>query len=99
MGSRARATGVEQVLLDSRTIGQPLRNRALIALMYRAGLRVSEALALQPKDVDLAAGTLRVLHGKGDRDAAKAHLSRALEAKADFPGREEARNLLARNGG
>jgi len=44
-----------------------LRNRALIALMYRAGLRVSEALALQPKDVDLAAGTLRVLHGKGDR--------------------------------
>jgi integrase len=44
-----------------------LRNRALIVLMYRAGLRVSEALALQPKDVDLAAGTLRVLHGKGDR--------------------------------
>ncbi len=44
-----------------------LRNRALIALMYRAGLRVSEALALEPKDVDLAAGTLRVLHGKGDR--------------------------------
>jgi len=44
-----------------------LRNRALIALMYRAGLRVSEALALRPKDVDLAEGTLRVLHGKGDR--------------------------------
>jgi site-specific recombinase XerD len=35
--------------------------------MYRAGLRVSEALALAPKDVDLSAGTLRVLHGKGDR--------------------------------
>ena len=43
-----------------------LRNRALIALMYRAGLRVSEALALSPKDVDLDTGTVRVLHGKGD---------------------------------
>ncbi|HYE63780.1 MAG TPA: site-specific integrase [Phycisphaerales bacterium] len=44
-----------------------LRNRALIAVLYRAGLRVSEALALHPKDVELAAGTIRVLHGKGDR--------------------------------
>ena len=43
-----------------------LRNRALIALMYRAGLRVSEALGLSPKDVDLETGTVRVLHGKGD---------------------------------
>ena len=31
------------------------RNRALIALMYRAGLRVSEALALRPVDVDARA--------------------------------------------
>ena len=44
-----------------------LRNRALIAVLYRAGLRVSEALDLYPKDVDAAAGTIRVLHGKGDR--------------------------------
>jgi site-specific recombinase XerD len=44
-----------------------LRNRALITLMYRAGLRVSEALALEPKDVDLENGVIRVLHGKGDR--------------------------------
>jgi len=44
-----------------------LRNRALITLMYRAGLRVSEALALQPKDVDLENGVIRILHGKGDR--------------------------------
>jgi site-specific recombinase XerD len=44
-----------------------IRNRALIAVMYRAGLRVSEALALRPADVNLADGTLRVLHGKGGR--------------------------------
>jgi site-specific recombinase XerD len=43
-----------------------IRNRALIAVLYRGGLRISEALALLPKDVDVA-GTLTVLHGKGDR--------------------------------
>jgi site-specific recombinase XerD len=43
------------------------RNRALIALLYRSGLRVSEALALTPKDLDAKAGTVRILHGKGDR--------------------------------
>lgn len=44
-----------------------LRNRALIVVMWRAGLRVAEALALYPKDVDLEAGTIAILHGKGDR--------------------------------
>jgi site-specific recombinase XerD len=44
-----------------------LRNRALITVLYRAGLRHSEALALFEKDVDLKAGTVAVLHGKGDR--------------------------------
>lgn len=58
-----------RALLDAcgRYTPVALRNRALITLMYRAGLRVSEALALQPKDVDLANGIVRVLHGKGDR--------------------------------
>jgi site-specific recombinase XerD len=45
-----------------------LRNRALIAVMYRAGLRLDEALALKPSDIDPQRGTIRVLHGKGDRD-------------------------------
>ncbi len=44
-----------------------IRNRALIVAMYRGGLRVGETLALRPKDVDTTAGTLTVLHGKGDR--------------------------------
>ena len=43
------------------------RNRALIILLWRGMLRVSEALALRPKDLDLEAGTVRVLHGKGDK--------------------------------
>jgi site-specific recombinase XerD len=44
-----------------------IRNRALIVCLYRGGLRLGEALALCPKDVDAKAGTLTVLHGKGDK--------------------------------
>jgi site-specific recombinase XerD len=44
-----------------------VRNRALIAVLWRCGLRISEALALELRDVDLNQGTLRVRHGKGDR--------------------------------
>lgn len=43
------------------------RDRALIVVLWRGGLRISEALNLYPKDIDLDAGWLRVLHGKGDR--------------------------------
>ena len=44
-----------------------VRNRALIAVLWRSGLRISEALALELRDIDLDAGTLRVRHGKGDK--------------------------------
>jgi len=44
-----------------------IRNRALIAVLWRSGLRIAEALALELRDVDLEAGTLRVRHGKGDK--------------------------------
>lgn len=36
-------------------------------MLYRGALRITEALALRPKDIDLTAGTIRVLHGKGDK--------------------------------
>jgi len=65
-----------------------VRNRALIVVMYRGGLRAGETLALRPKDLDTAAGTLTVLHGKGDRrrvvgldPGAVAILSRWLETR------------------
>jgi integrase/recombinase XerD len=45
-----------------------VRNQALIVILYRAGLRISEALALLPKDLDADGGMARILHGKGDRD-------------------------------
>ena len=65
-----------------------IRYRALIVAMYRGGLRAGETLALRPKDVDTAAGTLTVLHGKGDRrrvvgldPGATAIVSRWLETR------------------
>jgi site-specific recombinase XerD len=58
-----------QHLLDSINGDGPLatRNRALVAMLWRSGCRVSELLSLRPKDVDLDAGTVTVLKAKGDR--------------------------------
>lgn len=44
-----------------------IRNAGLIAILYGAGLRISEALSLIPSDLDLAKGLIRVRHGKGDK--------------------------------
>jgi site-specific recombinase XerD len=44
-----------------------LRNAILISLLYETGLRIGEALALRPKDLNVEDGTIRILHGKGDR--------------------------------
>jgi site-specific recombinase XerD len=51
----------------SRRAPTGIRNAALIAVVYRSGLRIGETLALRPADVDLDSLTIRVLHGKGDR--------------------------------
>jgi site-specific recombinase XerD len=45
-----------------------VRNRALLCLYYRAGLRCSEALDLSGRDVQLSRNELRVNAGKGDKD-------------------------------
>ncbi len=42
-----------------------LRNKAMIYVLWRCGLRISELLALRPCDV--TEETVRVLHGKGNK--------------------------------
>jgi integrase/recombinase XerD len=44
-----------------------LRDRALLELLYAAGLRITEALRLDGDDLDLDGGSVRVI-GKGDRE-------------------------------
>jgi site-specific recombinase XerD len=44
-----------------------IRNRALIALAWRTGLRLGEVLSLGPKDLDLRGGMLVVQRGKGGK--------------------------------
>lgn len=43
------------------------RNRAMLVVGARAGLRCAEMLALYPKDIDLDRGRIHVMHGKGDK--------------------------------
>lgn len=58
-----------QALIDGCSVKAPtgIRNRAMIMLMYRSGLRVSEIMALRPSDINTAKHSIRVLHGKGDK--------------------------------
>jgi site-specific recombinase XerD len=46
----------------------PLRNRALVELVYSAGLRSAEAVGLDLRDVDFEQELVHVRHGKGDKD-------------------------------
>jgi site-specific recombinase XerD len=46
----------------------PLRNRALVELVYSAGLRSAEAVGLDLGDVDFEQELVHVRHGKGGKD-------------------------------
>jgi site-specific recombinase XerD len=61
---------VEEIIAVMRHAGDDrhgLRVRAVIAVLWRAGLRISEALALSESDVDPRRGSVLVRHGKNDR--------------------------------
>jgi site-specific recombinase XerD len=59
-----------QLLLRQCSTRAPtgIRNRAIITMMYRAGLRVQETLDLEAHQVDMRRGSVHVLHGKKDND-------------------------------
>lgn len=89
-----RVLNVDQALHLLETGQQPdpetLRDQALLEVLYGSGLRVSEALTLDFRDVDLDQGLLRVL-GKGKKEriapltgAAVDRLKRYLEQRRAF---------------
>ncbi len=61
---------VEEIVEVMRAVGDRAdgqRLRALIVLLWRAGLRISEALALQESDLDATRGAILVRSGKGGK--------------------------------
>ncbi len=86
-----RPLPLEQVLrlIDAPSTEKPrgLRDRAMLSLMYSSGLRVSELIQLQLRDLDLGRGVL-VAYGKGAKrrivpvgEVALGHLEAHLEAQ------------------
>lgn len=74
----------------SATAPTGIRNRALLMLLYRSGLRISEAVGdtsrdippLKVADVSLSAHSIRVLHGKGDKATTRGFHPSATDALA-----------------
>src|SRR4051794_5533856 len=61
---------VEEIVAVMRAAGETVhghRLRALIVVLWRAGLRISEALALAEPDLDARRGTLLIRRGTGGR--------------------------------
>jgi site-specific recombinase XerC len=61
---------VEEIIAVMRTVGEApagLRLRGVIIVLWRAGLRISEALALSETDLDRQRGAVLVRAGKGGR--------------------------------
>ncbi len=73
-----------------------LRDRALLELLYAAGLRVSELTQLQLEDVDLRAGTVRCW-GKGNKERLIPLHAAAQQAVQVYL--EEGRSFLLREAG
>jgi hypothetical protein len=66
---------VEEIIAVMRAAGDGVhgrRLRALIVILWRAGLRIREALALTEADLDQRRGSLLVRRGKGGRAARSA---------------------------
>ncbi|WP_324652383.1 site-specific tyrosine recombinase XerD [Georgenia sp. H159] len=107
----ALSTDDVERLLEAASLGDgpvPLRDRALLEVLYGTGARISEAVGLSADDLDLAAGTVR-LFGKGRRervvpvgryaiDAVEAYVVRARPELARA-GRGTAALFLNRRGG
>jgi integrase/recombinase XerD len=82
---------VERMLAGPKADPRGLRDRALLEMLYGAGLRASEALALRLQDVDLEVGFVRTI-GKGEKERVVPLGRKAIEAVQAY--NERARRLL-----
>lgn len=73
-----------------------VRDRALIATLFRSGLRIAEALDLMPKDVDLGTGAVAVLEGKGGKSRTVAVDGETVALIEVWLGKRAARGLNGR---
>lgn len=64
----SREEAAALLAIPNRRAPTGIRNRALLRVYYRAGLRCAEALALTPRDVNYARQEIRVNKGKGDKE-------------------------------
>lgn len=62
-----RVEEIVQVMRETGERPHGVRLRALVVVLWRAGLRISEALALAETDLERSRGSLLVRHGKGDK--------------------------------
>ena len=86
---------VDEIIAVMRAAGDGpygLRLRALIVILWRSGLRISEALGLAETDLEPARGSLLVRHGKGGKrrevgmdDWAWAQLSAWVSLRREMP--------------
>ena len=86
--SLPKALSIEDVgrLLDAGTDSdttEEARDMAMVELMYAAGLRVSELVGLNLRDVDLDAATVRTI-GKGSKERVIPIYDTAVESIAEY---------------
>ena len=63
---------------------EPLVCRMIVMTAYGTGLRISEILALETRDIDGKAGLIHVRHGKGDRPRLVTLPRRLLETLREY---------------
>jgi integrase/recombinase XerD len=77
-------TEVERLLdAPDRRTPEGMRDRAMLMLMYAAGLRASEVVSMRMENVDANAGFLRVL-GKGGKERVVPVAETALDALREY---------------
>ena len=98
----------QREVLEMLKMARNPKHRALLVLLYSAGLRVGEVVRLRPGDLDVERGLLKVRAGKGRKDRYTLLADRAVKAVRIyrdaypseewlFPGARPERHLTTRS--